>query len=135
MLDDGNDPETAGDVDNLTYRKKDLLKRLLANRKVHESTYTRAMIQYRKRVITAVSTALRNAKAGKDIPYQHNLPKPETYVKEYDRAITMLEMTTMAEIKLDADRFKQLVMDEWPFSHQFTSSTIAYAKIKKQRAR
>ena len=125
MLKD-NDVTEARGIDDLTYPKADLLKAVRNNREKHRRTYETASREYRKRLIEKCQERLRLAKRGESFPDSMGMVKPAEFLKEYDRAIKMLEMTTLKTITVDTTVFKQLIMDEWPWASQFDASTMAY---------
>jgi hypothetical protein len=51
---------------------------------------------------------------------------PTEYSKEYNRAIRMLELSVEPEIELEEAIFNQLVMDEWSWKQNFTTSNSMY---------
>lgn len=112
---------------SLKYGRDRLVKTLRENRAKHTETYTTALKEYKKAVITELEKNLVLAKEGKQIGHVLDLRMPEQHTADYDRAIEMFSLTTEQEIELDQDTFCQLVMDEWNWKNSFTSNTVSYA--------
>jgi hypothetical protein len=108
------------------YPIKDLLKVVKENRKKHEDQYKSAMEAYRSRVVDVLRVNLDVAITGRDVDHDIGVIRPRQYLREYDRAIRMFEMTSEKEAELDSRTFAQLVMDEWSWKDDFISSTSAY---------
>lgn len=108
------------------YPVRRLLQAVRANRLAHLREHKDAMKEYRLRMVDACKARLEDAMAGRDVDHAIRMVRPENYVKEYDRAITMFEMTSETAIQLDSKTFSQLVMDEWEWTHSFKNSTSAY---------
>lgn len=54
------------------------------------------------------------------------LPIPNSYEKEYGRAIRMLELSVEDVIDVEEDVFNQLVLDEWGWKQQFATASTMY---------
>jgi hypothetical protein len=59
-----------------------------------------------------------------------NLIEPMDQTRDYDRAITMLDMTTADDIELTPEQFQCYVMDDWSWKHQFSASNSNYTRTK-----
>lgn len=127
-----HDADEAQDIDNFIYRKADLLKIIRKNRDAHKKTAAKAKVKHRALLIRTCAQSLARAKAGKSVAAHHFLEDPKEFTKDYDRAIRMLELTTLTHVKLEGTQFKQLVMDEWPWSGQF-ATTVNYSNAKVGR--
>jgi hypothetical protein len=57
------------------------------------------------------------------------LDPPQDHTKVYDVAIRMLEMSTQDEVKLSADEFNQLILDEWDWSDTFFGTNARYSEL------
>lgn len=110
----------------LKYPKEKLLGQIKTNRDAHAREYETAMVKYRVKVIESLNARLAVAQQNKDVPHSIDVVRPQEYLREYDRAIRMLEMTSASEIDLDAGSFAQLVMDEWSWKQNFASTTMSY---------
>jgi hypothetical protein len=70
---------------------------------------------------------LKDAKEGLRIQRSVTLTEPSNHVKDYDRVITMLEMSVDDTIPLDAQAFDRYVMDNWDRSRFALATNTAYA--------
>jgi hypothetical protein len=114
-------------MDTVNIKRTQLLDTVMANRKAHVEEHAEAAANYRKTVQAELAKRLADVEAGKDINLNfHGLPAPVSQVKEYDRAIRMLEMSTDDIILLQQHDFNQLVMDEWQWSGGFKAITSVY---------
>ena len=109
-------------------RKIELLGKLGVNRDKHKEIFLEALEGYKKAIIDALESRLADAKAGKRIDTYINLEQPIDQTKEYDRVITMLEMSLDAEIELDERQFAQYVMDNWSWKSQFLTTNSVYSR-------
>ena len=111
--------------------KTTLLEAVKKNRTLHEANYKEACATFHKKVLERLQSMLQEAEvAAVDEPFkipQHvNLVVPMTQLKDYDRAIAMLENSIEDVIELDANEFNQYVLDEWHWKTAFTNSTMNY---------
>lgn len=61
-----------------------------------------------------------------------SLQPPQDHTKDYDRVVTMLEMSIEPETTLDAAEFNQYVMDEWTWSGVTKMLNASYTRLVKQ---
>ena len=115
------------------YPVSKLLTALTANREQHIKDYDEAVINYKKILIEELEKMLGLAKEGQAVGHNIALRKPESHVKQYDQAITMLNMTSDTEIEIDGYVFAQLVMDEWDWQDSFTSNTKSFSTFSLSR--
>ncbi len=52
--------------------------------------------------------------------------RPQCHVKDYDRAIGMLEMSHDTVVKISSQEYSQFIDDEWTWSREFTVSNSKY---------
>jgi len=76
---------------------------------------------------------LKDAKEGLRIQRSVTLTEPSNHVKDYDRVITMLEMSVDDTITLDAQAFDRYVMDNWDWSRFALATNTAYAAETPQQ--
>jgi len=69
----------------------------------------------------------KEAKDGLAIQRSVTLTEPRNHVKDYDRVITMLEMSVDETITIDAQAFDRYVMDNWDWSRFALATNTAYA--------
>lgn len=121
--------------------KESLLTRLRENRAVHVSEYTAAMIEYRKALVLALidqiherNEAIARARDGIEpmLDFSDKLPRqPTSYAQTYNRAIGLLEMTTLGEIEITGDDYRRFVDDEWEWSEDFKNVAMSYTSPRR----
>ena len=94
----------------------ELLEHVKANRKKHIQEYAEAMETYRELVIKTLEAQLERAKQELDVEHVLDIKRPKSYLSAYNDVITMLEWTTVPEVNLDQNEFRQYVKDEWNWS-------------------
>lgn len=114
----------------VTVPKTTLLERLRENRSKHVVDYTEACAGYRTelRKLAVALEARIDEKRELDtlIGQIVHLPRPESHLKEYDRVIAMLEMSTSDDVTLTTLQFANYALDEWSWKSQFLSTTSSY---------
>lgn len=120
-------------LNNLKYKRTELLAKIEQNRKVHEADYAEARAVYKNRLKEELTKRLTDLEMGLDVDAIFNLPKPVQYVREYKRAYEQLSMTTAEEIELDSITFAQLVLDEWSWKSDFENLTKSYQAAATNR--
>jgi len=110
----------------LKYNKKELLAIVIENRANHALAYVEAREGYQKKLIAALEKDLARAKDGKK-GRGVMLQAPRKYLADYDRAIKQLELTKEEEIELNDSDFSKLVMDEWQWKREFSTSNALYS--------
>lgn len=107
-------------------QKAELLEKLKGNRAAHSAQFDQASAGYRAKVIEALESRLKDARAGKLPQLIFNLPMPVDQTKAYDRVIGMLELSVEDIIELEEHDYQQYVLDEWSWSHATTASNTFY---------
>lgn len=116
-------------MDKTKIKKSDLLEVLQENRAKHEKDYKSARKEWKKRCTKALRKALKRAESEKKVitlSLFDNLPRPRSYIKEYDRVIRRLEMEVDDVVELDAREFQSWVLDEWNWHGEFVGTTSLY---------
>lgn len=108
--------------------RQELLDRITANRKNHRDLFLKAQQGYRKKVIEALDQMLAEARDGKAIRRHIELPEPEDHTDDYDRTITMLQMSVEDHITISAGEFDRYVMDNWAWKATSIASTSLYVE-------
>ena len=70
---------------------------------------------------------LVDAKAGRQIRLSIDLVQPRDHTSDYDRTITMLEISADDTVTLGAEDFDCFVMDNWAWSRFALHTNTAYA--------
>lgn len=106
--------------------KTKLLSTLEANKAKHVAEYSDAVDVYRKDAEKALRKRASEVRDGETLSLSIDLPQPQTFGAEYDRAIAMVEWSEDEFITLDDSDFRAFVLDEWQWGRQFQASTQAY---------
>lgn len=115
-------------------KKEELLKKLKENRTEHESDYNEAVTNYKLELVKELTKMLKDAKAEKTVNHHINLTSPVQFLKEYDRAIQMLEASVEKEIELSQSEFTQYWMDEWNWRNTFSTANSAYSASVRSKS-
>ena len=114
-------------MNTVKVKREELLTKVRANRDAHRTLFLKAQEGYRKLVIKELDRMLKDAKDGLPIQRSVTLTEPSNHVKDYDRVITMLEMSVDDTVTLDAHDFDRYVMDNWDWSRFALATNTAYA--------
>jgi hypothetical protein len=107
--------------------KKDILRaKVQTNRDKHYAEYNEAFAGYKRACIHALETNLEAFRAGTRQRILINEQPPEDHTKDYNRVLTMLEMSVDDEITLDATHFAQYVLDDWGWKLNWATSNSKY---------
>lgn len=107
--------------------KADLLKIVQSNRNNHRKIFQEAQEGFKKEVIKQLEMRLTDAKNGKRINGSFHLEAPIDQTREYDRVISMLNMSVDDIVELDEESYAQYVLDQWAWRHSFLMSNSAYS--------
>ena len=123
------DPEN-NIMKNVKINKDELLQIVRDNKEKHIKDYNESVDDYTR---LAYKIAMDNITIieTKDLEKIKNKVKPipatpVSYEDSYTRAIRMLELSVEDIIEVDAHTFNQLVLDEWQWKQQFTTTSSFY---------
>lgn len=109
----------------------EILKRNLAE---HKRIVEEATVKYKEHVIKEMEARLKAAQEGKPVAaFSYN--PPTSFATIYRTAIRMFEMCQDETVVLEADEFRQLVLDEWDWMANFLSSNRAYSNTAAMKYR
>lgn len=111
---------------SVTVDKNQLLEIVKKNRNDHAELFSELEVNYRERVIRALETRAAAIKDGGKIELYFDLPEPRNQTKDYDRVISMLEMSTDDKIQLSASEYDNYVRDIWSWTSSLASQSMAY---------
>ncbi len=111
---------------NVRVSKNELLAKVKANREAHRGIFLKALEGYRTEAIAQLEKMLEEAKSRKRIRGSIELEEPMDMTREYDRVISMLEMSEDDTIELTNSEFAQYVLDDWSWKHQFGVTNSKY---------
>src|SRR5262249_42913182 len=97
------------------------------NRDAHRALFLKAQEGYRKLVTEELDRMLKAAKDGLPIQRSVTLTESSNHVKDYDRVISMHEMSVGDTVTLDPQAFDRYVMDNWDWSRFALATNTAYA--------
>lgn len=100
---------------------------LKTNREKHRAIVVEARAFYIAKAREALMARLKEAEAGKVVSLAFQMSPPQDHTKVYDTAIAMLELHTEPTIRLDTQQVRNLMMDEWDWSHHFLMTNSAYS--------
>ena len=123
-------------IETVSLDREKLLSIVRDNLEKHEADFTEALVDFKAATILIAEKnrkiAIKNlkfAQAGetsKLINSECYLPEPDSFVKEYLRAIRMLELSVEESIDVTQDVFNQLVLDEWSWKRGFMVTSSMY---------
>ncbi len=132
-------PTLFGDDDmrEVTANKETLLTKLRSNREIHILAFQEARSGWLDAAQTALrarATEISNLSGDAELPNlfvggidELSNDTPISHVKDYDRAIAMLEIHTEETITLSADDVGRYVLDQWNWSENFFAATTKYS--------
>jgi hypothetical protein len=116
-----------------------LLTAVRKNREAHAEEVKLAREGYRIAVLKALAKRITDIEAGAEpsvyfhtrgaYGYEEDLQAPHDHTKDYDRVISMLEMSQDTETVLDAAEFNQYVMDEWAWAAHTKILNASYTRL------
>lgn len=112
----------------VTVRRDEFLARVSENRDRHRSVFEEALDGYRNRLTAELERRVRDLKRGRHVDQYIGLPEPEDHTDDYDRILTMAEMSVDDTVELTDDEFAMFVMDQWRWKQSFTDSTEQYRR-------
>jgi hypothetical protein len=104
------------------------LTTLKENRKAHREMVLDARKGFKVKAEALLIDALKQLNAGKLRSIRVVQDGPISHTKEYDTAISMLEMHTLATIELTAHDVTRFIEDEWSWSRDFVFSNSHYSE-------
>ncbi len=113
--------------------RKEVLKTILQdNLKKHVEEYKEALEGYKEKALEALKEQIIEIEKGSFLNWNKlNLKQPQTYEKEYKRAIGMLEMSCDSNaVTITAEEYDSYVLDEWNWKNDWVFSNTQYTKHK-----
>lgn len=131
----------------MEFSRSELIEKLKQNREAHKAEFAEAMKGYYLEVVEEAEklidslTDVKNLAERGELPESEAMPgqkvdfdknfylraqKPISYETDYDRAITMLEMSKSDMIDLGEEGFARYVMDEWEWKDSFSATNSLY---------
>lgn len=112
----------------VTVNRDDFITRVQVNRDNHRTVFEKALEGYQSRLVAELNRRLRDLKRGRHIDQYIGLPEPEDHTDDYNRILTMAEMSIDETFHLTEEEFAMYVMDQWRWKQSFTESTHRYLR-------
>jgi hypothetical protein len=110
-----------------TIEKTKLIEKIETNMKEHQEIFEEALAGYRKEMIALLEKKLEAARKGKRVNHHIGLIQPQNHVRDYQRVLEMLRMSTQDVITIGERQFAQYVRDEWDWKDNFLTANSAYS--------
>ena len=114
----------------VTIKKTQLLTTIKENRAKHEKEYTVALAGFQEKLAEECRLVLACHTENKPITNKSivALELPQSHLREYDRVISMLEMSVAEDISISEGQFTQFVLDEWAWTRHFKTVASSYSR-------
>jgi len=116
---------------NVTCKTSEVLARLQDNRGKHAKIVAEAREGYIKAAQAELEKRLAKIREGKIVGLTFQLSLPKDCTGAYDTVIEMLQSHQSETIELSATEFRQLMMDQWDWSHEFLYTNAMYSASLK----
>ena len=123
--------EHVNEMDALRVRVDKVLVLLRANRAQHREVFEEAIENYRIEALRQLEQRVEEIREGRDFDLGFVLPTPEDHTSDYDRAITMLELTKEAGeefVIMDRPQQQNYIMDDWGWKDAWIMNTMSYTQ-------
>ncbi len=117
-------------------QKSALRSILIANREKHAAGYDKAVDGYKVKALEVLDKATATLREkieklgrGEFVKVEHlaiAMRKPENHVRDYDRAIGMLDMSVDDVVDLTESEYREFVEDRWEWKQQTIRSWSGY---------
>lgn len=109
--------------------KEDLLAELKRNREHHVGTFEQVLEDYKAEAVKQLEAHIGRIRSGAVEQVYVNLPAPQNYEQEYDRAIAMVEWEKDDTIVLTQREFNEYVLDQWAWMDVFNETAATYSQV------
>ncbi|WP_345969617.1 hypothetical protein WCX72_09840 [Sulfurimonas sp. HSL1-6] len=104
--------------------KDNLLKVLRENREKHQVEFDQLWGEFQTKIKDEI-TRISMIDEYDDVPSIQAI-KPESFVKDYDEVIGMLEFSTDTEFDITQEEYKKYVLNEWDWKRTFDFIKTSY---------
>lgn len=104
-----------------------VLATLRKNCEKHARLFAEARAGHLKSALEAVEQKLGELREGKFTALDFNLHPPKDMTAAYDTAISMLELSEADSITLNAQTYRQFVLDEWDWTDRWLIANSFYS--------
>lgn len=113
---------------NTNIQKEVLISILKTNLEDHKKIYEEAKVGFLEKAAEQLAKTTKNFQNNDGTKSVYiNMAAPTNNIKEYERAIRMLELTQDTVIELEEFEFNQLVMDDWGWKKKFLVDNASYS--------
>lgn len=113
---------------NVEVDRDEFIARVSENRDNHRGVFEEALDGFHESLMAELERRVHDLKRGRVIDQYIGLPVPEDHTDDYDRILTMAEMSIDDTITLTEDEFAMYVMDQWRWKDAFNDSTLIYTR-------
>jgi hypothetical protein len=114
-------------MQSIRVKRLELLGKIKANRDNHRDLFLKAQEGFRVMAIEELDKMLKEARDGKPIRSSMSLVHPQDHTDDYDRVISMLEMSVDEIIEIDSHQFDQFIRDNWQWKAFANQTNELYA--------
>lgn len=111
----------------MRFPKADVIKTIKANRDEHREIFDEALVGYKAKVLEELDAHLERVRRGEVYRVYVMYPQPADHTRDYDRIISMLELTDDPSIELTEGQFAKYMQDDWEWKQMFLSTNSAYS--------
>ena len=115
-------------MEKITVNKTELLAKLEQNRSDHRGIFEEALAGFAREAERELNERLNQLREGLRRDLVIRKPVPTDHTNDYDRAISMIQMSLGDTVTLSENDFAQYVMDDWGWQGQFLSNTYGSAQ-------
>ena len=108
--------------------RDEFLVKVKANRQLHRKVFDGALAGYSIRLTRELERRIHDLRRGRHIDQYIGLPEPEDHTDDYDRVITMAEMSVSDVLDLTEDEFGMYIMDQWRWKQSFSETADRYLR-------
>lgn len=111
----------------VTINKSEALAKLRENRAAHKAIFDEAVEGFRKQAAKLLREEIKRVASGKIEQVYVLLPRPVDHTRDYDRVISMLEMSVNDEVVISQNDFASYIMDDWGWKREFLETNSSYS--------
>lgn len=113
-------------ISSVTVKKDRLRDRLNSYRLIHLKAFEKAIAGFRLAAAKILNERIVEIREARTTNLFVNLDVPESRVKDYDDALTMLDWWEGDDVELTQDQFRAYVLDEWDWSDHVMTINSRY---------
>lgn len=116
-------------MNEVTVQKTELLSVILKNKEEHLKEYKAMMIEFKKSLLLNLQDLIEiNSTREKGFLKRITESEPENHEEDYNKIISMLQMSINDEIVLDNREYDKYVLNNWSWKESFEFSKTSYYK-------